>query len=732
MPGGKGNVESPGWFENAFGFREKSFAETRRCFEAHGDVLTSLVNGAHFHVGVFEHPSLADLRSRASASSAAATDLGRLTFRNISATARSLHLDANNAGAVFQVASQFNCLEMKEPGAKPEHGVTGYYNDQTQGPACALSCPAATVFRNYLVNNGQGQAGGGQQIDCLSAVAEHVQNSKEQYWRMLNGYCMPIFPRSVGKLSERIAGDATLADEVRSRVQVGVHWDTEVKGGGHRVCQVFCAAVPVAYTKATRSQEWAPFACAILDASYEATLAIATVLAAERGCRVKVYLTAVGGGAFGNRTAWILAAMEKAMKTFANSPLDVMLVHFASIPRSAYSSLESGRRPSKAGSLADALFVSGEPKVDADLPIAGDSFESGASRQGEVARPPSSATSSMLERIIQHCEEIDPNGDGVLNKGDFENILSQLDPTLSGGALTDIFEASDVAADGEVHYREFCTWIFAEASESAVCTNETVIGRHAGESSGVGDSASSNSSVDAASAVPIQPALQLASLREPSKAASEAGSSSGPRASTTKPPSPASSDSRPLVQPKAATKAAPKVPRGAGCPEGALGRIRASQERSGSYNRALREITKGRKTGHWIWYVWPTLAALRPGTSRPDCLLPDLTAAKAYLLDEVLHQRLEEITVVATEQLQRGVSSKVLFGTTGDADKFVECMTVFAAASVDTNDEASLQVFSKGLEAAQRGVLHTRAVEVLALRAKNVKELCHAAGGKSL
>jgi hypothetical protein len=48
---------------------------------------------------------------------------------------------------VFQVASQFNVLEMVSPDVGPEAGVTGYQHDRTQGPACAMSCPAATVFR---------------------------------------------------------------------------------------------------------------------------------------------------------------------------------------------------------------------------------------------------------------------------------------------------------------------------------------------------------------------------------------------------------------------------------------------------------------------------------------------------------------------------------------------------------------------------------------------------------
>jgi hypothetical protein len=48
-------------------------------------------------------------------------------------------------GSLFQVASQFNVLEMVSPDVGPEAGVTIYENDHTQGPACAIACPAGTV-----------------------------------------------------------------------------------------------------------------------------------------------------------------------------------------------------------------------------------------------------------------------------------------------------------------------------------------------------------------------------------------------------------------------------------------------------------------------------------------------------------------------------------------------------------------------------------------------------------
>merc|ERR1712232_380710 len=75
-----------------------------------------------------------------------------------------------------------------------------------------------------------------------------------------------------------------------------------------------------------------PFAHAVLEGAYEATLAAAALLAHEHKKRVKVFLTALGGGAFGNRTSWIADALEKSLQAYRAEPLDVFLVHYLHLP----------------------------------------------------------------------------------------------------------------------------------------------------------------------------------------------------------------------------------------------------------------------------------------------------------------------------------------------------------------------------------------------------------------
>ena len=82
---------------------------------------------------------------------------------------RQMHQRPEYAGALFQVASQFNALEMVGPSVTPQDGVTRYEHDHTQGPACAIAAGAATIYRNYFVpvNDQQGQSAS-RQLDGLA------------------------------------------------------------------------------------------------------------------------------------------------------------------------------------------------------------------------------------------------------------------------------------------------------------------------------------------------------------------------------------------------------------------------------------------------------------------------------------------------------------------------------------------------------------------------------------
>ena len=90
---------------------------------------------------------------------------------------RNLLNSSTNNGSIFQVASQYNCLEMVSPDVSPENGITRYEWDRTQGPACSIAAGAATIYRNYFIpiNKDFGQTGT-RQINNLDSYGHNAQD----------------------------------------------------------------------------------------------------------------------------------------------------------------------------------------------------------------------------------------------------------------------------------------------------------------------------------------------------------------------------------------------------------------------------------------------------------------------------------------------------------------------------------------------------------------------------
>jgi hypothetical protein len=68
----------------------------------------------------------------------------------------------------------------------------------------------------------------------------------------------------------------------------------------------------------------------VLEASYEATV-LAAVLNHQQTGNPRVYLTMVGGGAFGNETRWIFQALRRALHGMRHYPLDVVVVCYRQV-----------------------------------------------------------------------------------------------------------------------------------------------------------------------------------------------------------------------------------------------------------------------------------------------------------------------------------------------------------------------------------------------------------------
>ncbi len=184
------------WFEELTGFVESSPAQVRANLRLEGDTLHSTVNGNTFTYGSLTIPTLAELRA---AVEVLPPHPMPLEVEEWVGNVREAHQMAANAGALFQVASQFNLLEMVGPSVTPEQGVGIYEHDRTQGPACAIAAGAGTIYRNYFVPvNGRIGQTADNQVDCLHDLGEALGNKDERLWRMQNGYVLPTRSSSSG------------------------------------------------------------------------------------------------------------------------------------------------------------------------------------------------------------------------------------------------------------------------------------------------------------------------------------------------------------------------------------------------------------------------------------------------------------------------------------------------------------------------------------------------------
>lgn len=328
------------WFRKLMGFSEESPEQVRSLIALDGAMMYSRVNGRAVGCGRLETPTLESLRQRAMA---AACKPGPLRVTELVDDVQRLHEDEDGAGALFQVASQFNLLEMVGPTITPEQGVEIYEYDATQGPACAIAAGAGVIFRNYFArvgvdgaladeadHNAQVGQDSQRQLDGSAGLGAFFDNHDHRLWRMENGYFLPT-AAGLEEINQRLAAstDEEL-DAIRAAIRIGLHWNVEVTSSAARHCvsQAYCSAMPVAYSDLP-FELWEPLARLTLEAAYEATL-WAGLLPERIGPNRAVSLTLLGGGAFGNAAAWIIDAMDRALNLVQERgcALDVAIVSF--------------------------------------------------------------------------------------------------------------------------------------------------------------------------------------------------------------------------------------------------------------------------------------------------------------------------------------------------------------------------------------------------------------------
>jgi hypothetical protein len=268
--------------------------DPRRAFGFDSSGRASLkLDERSWSAGRFETPSIGELRARSSgqggvrrlwvfAGEGPATDIGGL--------------QATIGGQpLFQVASQFNCLESPGPWIVP---VAAYFSDPTQGPRASVSAFPSTLHRHYAAPGAAGrfaQQTDHVQIDLLADVFAAGRSP------VSNGYLA-----DAGRLGSEAV--ATALEERFDHIRIGVHDDVEVvlgydwygaidDGSQGRIAQCFTSTAAGASYGARRAFGacFERVCLQLLRAAYLGTLLAAVTLG-----RSPVVLTLVGGGAFGN------------------------------------------------------------------------------------------------------------------------------------------------------------------------------------------------------------------------------------------------------------------------------------------------------------------------------------------------------------------------------------------------------------------------------------------------
>lgn len=109
-----------------------------------------------------------------------------------------------------------------------------------------------------------------------------------------------------------------------------------------------------------------------------------------------------------------------------------------------------------------------------------------------------------------------------------------------------------------------------------------------------------------------------------------------------------------------------------------LSRFVEAQDAGGTYDSALSELRAGRKTGHWMWFVFPQVAGLGSSPTAREYAISGLDEARAYLAHPVLGPRLLQAARALLDG--PGTSATAVLGQV-DAMKLRSCMTLFLRAS---------------------------------------------------
>jgi len=101
-----------------------------------------------------------------------------------------------------------------------------------------------------------------------------------------------------------------------------------------------------------------------------------------------------------------------------------------------------------------------------------------------------------------------------------------------------------------------------------------------------------------------------------------------------------------------------------------------------TYDTVLAELRAGRKSSHWIWFIFPQIAGLGRSSTAQQFAIGSLDEAKTYLQHPTLGPRLRACTQLVLDV--NGRSAEEILGYP-DYLKFRSCMTLFLTAATDNS-----------------------------------------------
>lgn len=295
-------------------------------FEEQGATLHAA--GRSYRAGRFETPSLAELRARVLARPRAAERGLRLSVLcGVDPLSDIGSLQAlAPPRALFQVASQFNCLEAPDPCIT---SIQHYLDDPTQGPRASVSAFPGTFLRHYAAPS----ADGGRFVQTDEAQLNLLEGAFDaSLGRVRGGYLMTQDIPDLGRLRAAL-------EEHFFALRVGVHAGVEVAFGYNwggpvegcrEIAQVFTSTLALGGYSERGGGEALALCRLLLRAAY-----LGTLLAALSLDQRHVVLTLIGGGVFGNPLPLIWESLLWAFaeaEAIAPAPLEV-LVNGRDIPR---------------------------------------------------------------------------------------------------------------------------------------------------------------------------------------------------------------------------------------------------------------------------------------------------------------------------------------------------------------------------------------------------------------